>query len=345
MKTRTYKGNDLQRTLIGMITDRVVLERIATIWSRELFGGENTPQAKISSWCISYFKKHGEAPRGVIRDLFERWAVGKDDSTVRGVERLLASLSDEHVQAECPTSHTIEVAERYFTKVKQERLCDDVQNSPNGKADEAIKAYAPINLRGTESGLVRLSEIDVRPVSWLWQGWVPRGELTIIDGDMGSGKTQIAIDLAARVTRGWMMPPSGRRAFDRDRRKPGNVIFLSSEDDAAWGIRPRFEVVGSDPERLFVLGTKDDGTPPLKLPDDKDKIGRMIEKHKARLLVMDPLYGFTPAKVDTNNDPRVRDAMMRPLSDIAHRTGTAFLLTRHLNKKWRASHFLQVAWK
>ncbi len=49
---------------------------------------------------------------------------------------------------------------------------------------------------------------DVEDVSlrWLWQGRIPLGAITMLDGDPELGKSLITIDLAARATRGLPIP-------------------------------------------------------------------------------------------------------------------------------------------
>jgi hypothetical protein len=47
-----------------------------------------------------------------------------------------------------------------------------------------------------------VSRIAVRPVSFLWPGRLPFGKLAILDGDPGLGKSLVALDLCARLSRG-----------------------------------------------------------------------------------------------------------------------------------------------
>jgi predicted ATP-dependent serine protease len=51
-----------------------------------------------------------------------------------------------------------------------------------------------------------LSEVDEESVEWLWEGRIPLGKLTVIDGDPGTGKSALTTDLAARVSTGREMP-------------------------------------------------------------------------------------------------------------------------------------------
>src|SRR5262249_16667157 len=94
----------------------------------------------------------------------------------------------------------------------------------------------------------RMSEVEPRPVEWVWRSWIPRGALTLVDGDPGLGKSTMSIDLAARVSRGWAMPPNSGPATD-----PAGVLLLSAEDDLANTIRPRLDAAGADVSRVHAL--------------------------------------------------------------------------------------------
>jgi hypothetical protein len=37
----------------------------------------------------------------------------------------------------------------------------------------------------------RASEIEPRPITWLWPGYLPRGKLVMLDGDPGAGQKRI----------------------------------------------------------------------------------------------------------------------------------------------------------
>ena len=59
-----------------------------------------------------------------------------------------------------------------------------------------------------------------QPIDWLWRGWLARGKFHLLAGAPGTGKTTIAIALAAAVTarNPW---PSGYRS-----KAAGNVLFF-----------------------------------------------------------------------------------------------------------------------
>jgi hypothetical protein len=53
---------------------------------------------------------------------------------------------------------------------------------------------------------ILLSDVVEESVEWLWEGRIPLGKLTVIDGDPGTGKSALTTDLAARVSTGRQMP-------------------------------------------------------------------------------------------------------------------------------------------
>jgi len=87
--------------------------------------------------------------------------------------------------------------------------------------------------------LLPASGIKPEPISWLWRDWLARGKMHIIAGQPGTGKTTVAMKMAATVSAGshW---PEGTRATK------GNVIIWSGEDDPADTLVP-----GSKPPALI----------------------------------------------------------------------------------------------
>ena len=46
--------------------------------------------------------------------------------------------------------------------------------------------------------MITLADVEPERVEWLWTGRIPRGKLTLLDGDPGLGKSTVAYDIAAR---------------------------------------------------------------------------------------------------------------------------------------------------
>ena len=65
----------------------------------------------------------------------------------------------------------------------------------------------------------------------------PSGQVTMLDGDPGVGKSFLTLAIAAAVSQGRALGPGARVG------KPGNVLLLAAEDGAADTIRPRLDMV------------------------------------------------------------------------------------------------------
>ncbi len=50
--------------------------------------------------------------------------------------------------------------------------------------------------------VVRLSDIEPTEVRWLAEPYIPLGKVTLLEGDPGVGKTYVALDMIAAITRG-----------------------------------------------------------------------------------------------------------------------------------------------
>ena len=95
---------------------------------------------------------------------------------------------------------------------------------------------------------VRLCDVSAQPVEWLWPGRIPLGQLTLLCGQTGLGKSLLSLDSAARTSRGAPFP--GRNEASEP---PSTVILVAGEDEVATVVKPRLEDagggLGADPGR------------------------------------------------------------------------------------------------
>ncbi len=174
---------------------------------------------------------------------------------------------------------------------------------------------------------VLLADVAPERVEWLWEGRIPKGKLTLIDGDPGLGKSNITTDAAARIT-------SGRAWPDGSPCEKGGVVLMNAEDGLADTIRPRVDAAGGDVSKVLALATVPDEYGEdrlLSIPDDIPIIERGIRQVGASLVVMDPLMAFLGGNVNSHKDQDIRRALA-PLARMAERTGAAVVIVRHLNK-------------
>ena len=167
--------------------------------------------------------------------------------------------------------------------------------------------------------IIRMSDVELTPVDWLWKPYLPFGKLSVLQGNPGEGKTYFAIHLAAACTNGKLMP-------NMERLEPFNVIYQTAEDGLGDTVKPRLIEAGADLDRVLVI---DDSDVQLTLSDER--IEKAIIENNAKLVIIDPIQAYLGADVDMNRANEVRPIFMR-LGQVAQRTGCAILLIGHLNK-------------
>lgn len=174
-------------------------------------------------------------------------------------------------------------------------------------------------MKKDELKLLKMSDIQVREVDWLWYPYIPFGKLTIIHGDPGEGKTTFALRLAAACSTGTPLP-------NMDTIAPITVIYQSAEDGLDDTIKPRLIEAGADQERIINICEEEKS---LHMLDER--IEKAIVQCGAKMLILDPLQGYLGERIDMNRANEIRE-VMKSVGQVAQRTGCAVVLVGHLNK-------------
>ncbi|GAA5072304.1 AAA family ATPase [Lysobacter panacisoli] len=173
--------------------------------------------------------------------------------------------------------------------------------------------------------LLRGDAVTPESVDWLWEGWLAAGKLHILGGQPGTGKTTIALALAASITTGggW---PDGKRA------ELGTVVVWSGEDDPADTLAPRLRAAGTDMQRVhFVQGVREglDHRPFNPSQDVGALRTALAELSDVRLLIVDPIVSAVSG--DSHKNAEVRRGL-QPLVDLAREHRCALLGITHFTK-------------
>ncbi len=179
---------------------------------------------------------------------------------------------------------------------------------------------------------VSLSKIKATPRDWLWPDRIPAGELTLIAGIQGIGKSMLIIDLLARIT-------IGRRWPDGKDCQEGSVVLLPAEDNLSSTIRPRFDAAKADLDRIIIVKgapTKTRGNTVKLLPFD---LGRDLPNlvHLAqtindiRVFAIDPVGSYM-GDIDIHRENTVRNVMYSLRTELAEKYSVAVLGIVHLRK-------------
>lgn len=167
--------------------------------------------------------------------------------------------------------------------------------------------------------ILRLSDIALQEVKWLWYPYIPFGKITIIQGDPGEGKTTLALRLAAACSKGAVLPGMHQRP-------PFSVIYQTAEDGLADTVKPRLIEAGADQNRILNICEEE-----RSLTFLDERIEKAITQTGAKLLILDPIQGYLGGRMDMNRANETRE-VMKNVAKVAQRTGCAIVLVGHLNK-------------
>ena len=190
--------------------------------------------------------------------------------------------------------------------------------------------------RVAEQVLVSAGEIEPDRIDWIWEPYLPAGAVTLMAGAPGCGKSFLSTALAASLSQG--LTPFHRRWIGRVR-----TAILSLEDDPARTIVPRLKACGADLGEIVIFDQHHPEADPLETLSMREgtegELLRVLREgvklHGIRLVIIDTLTAFTPARVDGHEAVAVRQ-MMKPLARFASDCGVAVLVICHARK--RSSH-------
>jgi hypothetical protein len=165
-------------------------------------------------------------------------------------------------------------------------------------------------------------------VVWLAPGLLAEGNITVLDGDPGKGKTTIHIDWGARISTGQPLP--GGKPMD-----PAGYLVLNGEDTVANTLKPRARIHGADMKHMHALDSMLDGSALLlDQPNCLALLESLIKIHEIKLVVVDPVYSFMSA--DMTKSQQVRQALLN-FQAMIRRNRVAALFLRHYNKNSQSS--------
>ncbi len=318
----------------AMLTDPVAADAIAAY--AEAIHAEPPTLADVSKAA----KRRAEAVDGSAKAIMAFIADVADATTSwRAASRLADEAALEIRQAHAKRLYVAAVADS-LQAVRRGELLDDVIAKPLRQLEQVRDLATGKDSSARRLILTPVSEIEAKPISWLWPNRIIGGGLTIVTGPVGNTKSLFTIDVAARVTLGSRWPDGTGHATK------GSVILFGREDDPGQVIRPRVEAAGADLSRIHLCeGTAasrgDDEPAAMYLEHDIDQLRQALEAMPdCRLIVFDPLPDYIRA--DENSSAEVRAAIM-PLQRLAQEKNVAVIAVLHQNKKNELSAVQRIA--
>ena len=170
------------------------------------------------------------------------------------------------------------------------------------------------------SKYTRLSDVESTVTQWLWYPYIPLGKITLMTADPGTGKTFLALYLAAQVSAG--RPFFGESAY----REPAVAVYQTAEDGIADTIKPRLEPMRPNFDNIYVFNEEKES-----LSLSSEHVEEIMQDLHPKLLIFDPLQAYLGADVDMHRANEVRPVLGR-IGHLAEKYGCAVVFIMHNSK-------------
>ncbi len=167
--------------------------------------------------------------------------------------------------------------------------------------------------------VTKMSEVEARPVDWLWSGYLARGVFNLVDGEEGIGKTFLLLKIAASLAAEEKLPGDTREL------PSAKTMLVSAEDSLPFVIKPRLDALKANSEQIVAIDER------FTLNNEGfTRLGMAMELHRPDLLIFDPLFSYT-GTINLNNDNEIRSITDR-LNRLAETYECAIVGVRHIGK-------------
>lgn len=160
---------------------------------------------------------------------------------------------------------------------------------------------------GRMNRYIRASDVRRRQTKYVFHGCLRAGQLNLLGGTEGIGKSQLLCMATAEETRGG-----------------GIVLFSTREDDHEEEVRPRLEAAGADLDRVILERAV------RTFPDDADRLEDEIDAFGVTLALFEPVVAHM-------SRPSLSMGPMRAFADslagVARTTRCTIVASSHLLKR------------
>ena len=184
---------------------------------------------------------------------------------------------------------------------------------------------------------IRLTDVQPEKREFLWNPYIPIGEITVVFAAGGTGKSFATVGIAADVTAGRTLPENCK---ELSKTIPEKVLFISAEDTAGI-IRSRMQKICGNTDNCVLIKTpmnrqelKEDSFLLPQGKDDEQRIeafANLLTEIKPKLVIIDPWSVYLGDDKNMNKANDVR-AVTTVLTTLAKEFNCAMLIVAHVNK-------------
>ncbi len=165
--------------------------------------------------------------------------------------------------------------------------------------------------------------MDLPPIEWVWDGWIPRGLLTVLGASQGSGKSFVATDLAYRIIHNIGFPDGSPV------KRPGaNVIYVDAEM-VPQILNERTQNYQMDRSKLFMMLPEPGDMIDLGKDHYRERLSEMAAILKPELIIIDSLSSIHNGGQNNVEDVR---SLIGYLTRLAGWANCGLVLVHHIRK-------------
>lgn len=333
--TRNYKYKSQPRVRVlwndGPVYSLARIEK----WlpeEEETAEGENLSPAEV------FEEYQGKMPRWLRRELMAKKLTGKTDRSqmLWKLENACVELGMSMEEAFAVIKNSIwnkfagrrgedEQLKRELSKIVETQF----KEKPTGAEKRHRKSdeEESIDEKERNYGFIKfesMDEIQEEKLDFIWKPYLARGEISILEGDPGLGKSYLAQMLAGSVATGRRIPSAQKGTPKVE----GPIIYFDMENSAGTVTKPRLMQNGF----TDFSGKYNVVQQPFSIDDDEamDIIYENLERIKPALVVFDTLNTYI-GRADTHKASEVAQAFGM-FMQIAKDFNCAVLVLRHLTK-------------
>lgn len=170
-----------------------------------------------------------------------------------------------------------------------------------------------------------LDEVEEEEIDWIWYPYIARGELSILEGDPGVGKSYLAQMVCASIADGRRLPSPKRMPVVQ-----GKIAYFDMENSAGSVTKKRLSTNGLKNFDYFYQEEE-----PFSIDDEDtvEEVENAIERFKPTVVVFDTLNTYI-GKANTHNSAESQQAFSW-FRSIAKRYNCSVIVLRHLTKGTR----------
>ena len=189
-------------------------------------------------------------------------------------------------------------------------------------------------LSDCDLGIIGARSVKEAPIDWLWKYRFARGEMALLAGDGGLGKSSLLLSIASLITTGGQWPDGSGNA------PLGSVVIVSAEDSRETTLKPRLIALGADLDRVKFVTAKmtiqRPGQPamvnPVSLQDRRYWQEVLKRVPGCVMLIIDPIPSYLGRGVNDAKNAELRAVIEPFIDEVTRPAGVCFTANTHLNK-------------